>query len=175
MPRIFLCLSSGQLLVLVGTGVLGLIPGAAAPDRHILLAVFTLLLSCLIQMIVFTYLTVSRKMLAQAVHRGRLGLGPVVAAKRLSGSMIRLVGLLTGAIVVVTATGAHHWRTGQGGGIHFAAAAVIMLAHVYVFYREFGLVCENTALVEQTLHAYRRSTALPRLRPGAPTAAPRAE
>jgi len=45
---------------------------ASARDRHILLAVFSLLLSCFIQVLVFTYLTITGKVIAQAVHLARL-------------------------------------------------------------------------------------------------------
>lgn len=154
MPRLFSCLVIGHLIVLVGVLALGLYAAEVTAARHVALAVFSLLLSCFIQVLTFTYLTVTGKMIAQAVHLGRLGPEPIDEVKRLKRSMARQLALLFATIVVVTATGANLWR-GEGGSLwHLAAAAVVFTAHAIAYYREFSLVCANTRLVERTLAAY---------------------
>ncbi len=161
MLRTFACLAIGQVIVLLGAAAVGLVwPGDMA-NRHILLAVFALLLSCLIQVVVFTYLTVTGKVIIQAVHLGSLSAEPIEEARRLKRSVTRLIGLIVSAIVWVTGTGAQFWRTGNSagfldGGLHALAAALAVAVHLYVFYRDFTLIAENVAVLECTLGAYSR-------------------
>lgn len=156
MPRIFACLCIGNLIVLVGTCALAFVPLDTPPDRHVLLAVFTLLVSCLTQVIVFTYFTVTGKLIRQAVHLGALDPRPFHDAQRLKRSVARQLAVLVGAIVLVTATGAVQWQAGDFFLFHFMAATFVLLAYVFVSYREYLLVVENAALLERTLLAYRR-------------------
>ncbi len=165
MPRIFACLCIGNLIVLIGTAALAFVPLDAAPDRHVLLAVFALLLSCLTQVIVFTYLTVTGKLIRQAVHLGGLDPQPLHDAQRLKLSVARHLAALVGAIVLVTATGAAHWQAGNFFLLHFIAGALVLLVYMSVSYREYGLVVENAALLARTLLAYR-----PRKDPNVPQA-----
>lgn len=154
MPYIFLSLACGQLIVLLATGALGMVAAETAADRHVLLAVFALLLSCLIQVIVLTYLTVTGKMIAQAVHLAKLDLHPIRTSRHLKRSTTRLLGCVIATVVLVTATGAYHLRTGSDGTVHFAVAGVLLLVHVFALYKEYGLILENRALVERTLELY---------------------
>lgn len=154
MPRLFSCLATGHLIVMVGVLALGMYAAEVAASRHVALAVFALLLSCFIQVLTFTYLTVTGKMIAQAVHLGGLGPEPIEEVKRLKRAMARQLALLFTTIVVVTATGANLWRVEGGGRWHLAAAAVVFVAHTFAYYREFALVCANSRLVARTLAAY---------------------
>ncbi len=156
MRRIYGCLSAGNLLVLVGTAVLGLLAIGGTADRHILLALFALLLSCLIQVIVFTYFTVTGKMIGQAVHLGGLEPAPIGEVRRLKRSATHLLAVLVAAIVVVTATGAEFRHTGAGSALHLGSACLLVLVHVFVFYRQYALIVENGAVLERTLLAYRK-------------------
>ena len=154
--------------MLLGAAALGLVwPGDMA-NRHILLAVFALLLSCLIQVVVLTYLTVTGKVIIQAVHLGSLSAAPIEEAKRLKRSVTRLLGLLVTVIVLVTGTGARYWRTGNSegfldGGLHAVAAGLAVAVHFYVFYRDLTLIAQNVAVVERTLAAYSRRPSVRRL------------
>ncbi len=154
MPYIFLSLACGQLIVLLATGALGMVAAETAADRHVLLAVFSLLLSCLIQVIMFTYLTVTGKMVAQAVHLAKLDLHPIRTSQHLKRSATRLLGCVIATVVLVTATGAYHLRSGAGGTVHFAVAGLLLLVHLFALYKEYGLILENRALVERTLELY---------------------
>ena len=156
MPRIFGCLAIGNLIVLAGTAALGILPIFATPDRHITLALFALLLSCLIQVIILTYFTVTGKMIGQAANLGNLDPAPIAEARRLKRSATHLLGVLVATIVVVTTTGAQFRQTGAGSALHFGAACLLMLVQVFVFYRQYGLIVENGAILDRTLLAYRK-------------------
>ncbi len=162
MPRIFACLCIGNLIVLVGTGAIALAPLAPTPDLHVLLAVFTLLLSCLIQVIVLTYFTVTGKMIRQATHFGRLDLQALQRAQRLKRSVARHLAVLVAVILLATASGADHWYSDRQVPLHFMAVSLLLLTHLFVYFRQYALVVENAALVAHTLLAYRkRKTSAP--------------
>jgi len=72
MPHVFASLAVANLALFALSAAFALSSAASARDRHILLAVFSLLLSCFIQVLVFTYLTITGKVIAQAVHLARL-------------------------------------------------------------------------------------------------------
>ena len=156
MPRIFAGLAVSQLLVTLGAGGLGLAGFEAGPDRHILLAVLAILLSCFIQVLAFTYLTVTGKMIAQAVHLGDMPLDLVMTAKRFKRSFTHQLGLLLAAWVVSAATGGHLWRVSGSAFYHSGAAVLFVAAHLYVYYRQFDLILRNVVLVDRTLADYRR-------------------
>lgn len=163
MPRIFAALAFGELIVLLGVVGLGSAALEAGPSRHVLLALFALLLSCLIQVIAFTYLTVTGKMIAQAVHLGDLGMDAIDDVKRIKRTFARLLVLVVGAVLFATITGARHWRSEGGAWPHLIAALVVLAVHVGAYYRQYGLVVENAALGERTLARYaeRRSRVEP--------------
>lgn len=156
MPRVFACLVIGQCIVLVGTGTVGLLKLDPQADRHILLAVFSLLLACFIQVVGFTYLTVTGKTMVQAVHFGRLEPEPLLEAKRIKRSFARLLAMLMGAIVLATASGANLWRLGGGLALHWGGAFGVISLHLFVFMRQYGLIVRNAGLVDRTLDAYSR-------------------
>lgn len=166
MPRIFVAFVTGHLLVLMGVAGLGLLDPAPDPTRHITLAVFALLLSSLLQVMVFMYLTVTGKVIVQAVHLGGLELAPVYEAKRLKARFIRILAAVVGALVLVTATGAYQWREGVSSYVHFSAASLLLLVHFLAAYLEFGLICDNQALMNRVLTSYTpRSANVPAANP----------
>lgn len=154
MPRIFVAFVTGHLLVLMGVAGLGLLDPAPAPTRHVTLAVFALLLSCLLHVMVFMYLTVTGKVIVQAVHLGGLDLAPVYEAKRLKARFIRILAAVVAALVLVTATGAYQWREGVSSYVHFSAASGFFLVHFLAAYLEFDLICRNKALLNRVLRTY---------------------
>ncbi len=126
------------------------------PDRHILFGVSSLLLSCLTQVLVFTYLTVTGKVIAQAVHLGRLDMGPLTDLNRRKRTVTRLLGLLLVTVVLLTGTGAVNWRDGTWATIHFASALLALGIHVLVLLREYFLVAENAEALHRTISEYTR-------------------
>lgn len=154
MPRVFACLAVSELFVLLGVAVLGLMGEPRHTDRHIVLAVFALLLSCLIQVIVFTYLTVTGKMMAQAVHLAHFSLEPLSEAKRYKRAATWSMAALLATIVAVTITGAQAWRIGKSGFWHLGAAIATIVAHALVYYRQHALVRHNAELLDRLLQRY---------------------
>lgn len=154
MPRTFACLAVANLLVLVGTAALGLAHLDPSGDRHVVLAVFTLLICCLVQVVTFTYFVVTGKMLAQALHLGGLDLAPLAEAKRLKRNAMRWLAAVVTGIILVTATGAAHWRDQGYSTWHFGAGCVVILVHASALYAQFLLVARNAALVGKVLREY---------------------
>jgi len=161
MPRIVVCLAIANLILLLMTAAMGL--GASRPslDRHVLLAVVTLMVSCGIQVVVFTYFTITGKMIGQAVHLGGLDTAPLAAVESSKKSASRLVGLVMVGVVFATATGAAQWRADARGTMHFAAAGLLVLVHALAFYREYDLVWANARLMDDVLRQYRARRTTP--------------
>jgi hypothetical protein len=154
MTRVFAGLASAHVILSLVTAVLGLFPGSVGQGRHILLGTITVLLSCLIQVTVFTYLTVTFKYASQVAHIGRLSLGFLPFARSLKRSATRMLGLVFALNLLVTASGAAHWRDGQYAWLHISAAGVAFLGHMMAYYREFDLVYRNARMVSEVLRAY---------------------
>lgn len=154
MPRTFACLALANLLVLVGTAAVGIARLDPGGERHVALAVFTLLVSCLIQVVTFTYFVVTGKMLAQALHLGGMDLAPLDEAKRLKRNAMRWLAAVVVGIILVTATGATHWRERGLSTWHFGVAGVMLLVHASALFGQFQLVARNAALVERVLREY---------------------
>lgn len=154
MSRIFPCLCVAEIAVLVVTGAVGFLRLDPGADRHVLLAVFALLLSCLIQVAAFTYLTVVQKMTAQAVHLGHLGSEPVHALKRLKGALTRWLGVVVLGVVLLAATGGYHWGAQRLGTLHFAAALIGVGLHVVTYARQYVLLREGGRIAETVLARY---------------------
>lgn len=154
MPRIFAAFVTGHLLVLMGVAGLGLLDPSPDPTRHIALALFALLLSCLLQVTVFMYLAVTGKIIVQAVHLGDGNLEPVYEAKRLKARFMRMLAAVVGAILFITATGAYQWREGVSSYVHLVAASVFLLVHFVTAYLEFALIGRNAALMNRVLGSY---------------------
>ena len=94
MPRVFLSLCAANLICFIGAATAGIFISHFGQDRHILLAVFGLLLSCAIQVLAFTYFTVSGKVIVQAVHLGGLEPHPLMRVKAFKRSMTHWLGLV---------------------------------------------------------------------------------
>ncbi len=154
MPRIFACLGFSNLMVLAAAGAIGILKPGRSADYHVVLAVFALLLSCLIQVLVFTYFTVSGKVIGQAIQLAKLDAQPLSALVERKKVITRLLAATIVSIVLATATGAAHWRSGVWISLHWIAALIALSVHVVVLFREYELVAENHQDMEQTLSGY---------------------
>ena len=105
MPRVFACLAIANLLLLMASGAVGIFAARWGVDRHVLLSVLTLLFSCFVQVVAFTYLTVTGKMIGQAVHLAGLDASILQTAKSYKRAVTRCLAGVFGAVVFVTATG----------------------------------------------------------------------
>jgi len=160
MARIFASFAIADLVLLVLTALLGLLAPEGRPDRHVLMAVIALLVSCLTQVLAFTYLTVSGKVLAQAVHFGALPDASLQQTKRLKQAFARCLGLLVVSLVPVIATGASAWRGGRVE-FHWLAVTITFALHGVALVRQYRLIATNEVVVGGVLQEYeqiRRAT-----------------
>jgi len=157
MTRIFAALAIANIILMLVTAVLG---WSAADDhntdRHVLLAVLTLPLSCFVQVVVFTYFTVTGKLVGQAVHLGGLPVAAMDQVKTLKRGVTRRLAAAIVVIVCVTATGALRWSTGAWSWLHHGLAWLLLVVLIVVLYQQLLLVMRNVALVDRTLKEYRR-------------------
>lgn len=154
MQRVFACLVLCDLLLLIGAAVAGLTQPGGSPDRHILLAVFSLIVTCFLQVAAFTYFTVTGKMIAQMVHLGRLDMRYIEQVKLFKGKMTRLLALLVIGLVPVAATGGALWRSGVGSFWHVVSGGLLLTLFVVVTYRQFDLIGRNADILDKVLQAY---------------------
>jgi hypothetical protein len=155
MPAVYGALVIGDLILLLAAAGWGMFTRGGPADRHVLLAVLGLLLCCLIQVVAFTYLTVTGKWIAQAVHLGRLGDEPIREAQGYKRSATRQVGVMITAMLPVVVTGAIHWREQDPSEWHLLAAAAVLVAYGMVSMKQYDVVVRNGSLVERTMKAYR--------------------
>jgi cell division protein FtsL len=154
MPRVFLSLCAANLICFIGAAFSGVLVARFGQDRHILLAVFGLILSCAIQVLAFTYFTVSGKVIAQAVHLGRLDAGLVTRVKELKRSLTHLLAAVVASAVLLVATGGNAWRVGGSHWDHYAAAGLALVVHVLAWMRQYALITEHSRLFAETLSQY---------------------
>lgn len=154
MPRIFISLSVSSMLLLIVTAFIGIFGWGSSSDTHVLLSVITLILSCLIQTLVFTYFTVTCKMSIQAIHIAGMEPFPIEKMKKLKLSMMWLILILFGSILFSVISGALQIRASETGYTHLMAAGIILTLHTFVYIREYSLIDTNSRIVEQVLHGY---------------------
>ena len=154
MLRVFAFLAVGQFVAFTITAVVAVVDGHESPDRHVTLGVFSLLLSCFTQVIIFTYLTVTEKIITQAVHLGHLEFTPLADMKRMKRTVTRLLAVAVASIVGVTISGALKWRSVEPSMIHLIAVGVVVTVHCVVFYCEYGLIVRSGAVLERTMRTY---------------------
>ncbi len=150
MPRIVVCMAFAILLVLFATAALGV---WAPVERHVVLAVFSLVVSSLSQVAVFTYFTITGKLIAQALHLGGLDMEPLKDVRSMKRSATRMLALIVATVVFATASGASRWRL-PSTGVHALAALLLILVHAIVYFREYNLVWRNARLVDRVLKQY---------------------
>lgn len=158
MPRVYAALATANILLVAATTMLGLVSPAIANSYHVALAVFTLILTCLVQVLGFTYLTVTLKLMGQAVHLGKLPLDHLLAAKALKRRMTHCLAAAIATVLISTATGADSWRAGAGGWLHLALGLIFPLWLPYLLYVEFTLIARNAALVAAVMRQYTSRT-----------------
>jgi uncharacterized membrane protein YjgN (DUF898 family) len=124
------------------------------------LGIIVLLLTCLTQVIAFSYLTVSGKMIAQAVHLSGLSREVLREHKRLKQLLTRYLALTLVSILVVTAGGAVRWRAveREPDWLHPTVAVLALLLQCLVSFRQFDLISRNSRLLAGTLGSRNRST-----------------
>lgn len=158
MLKAFLGLALANVLLLLATAALGLAAESLGVTRHVALAIFTLLLSVLVQVLTFTYFTVTGKMIGQAVHIGGLSSQYLQTVKKLKKRVTRCLGVSVVSLILVTGSGADLWSGGDAAsgvlGPHvlwgFAATAVLVLALFF----EFGLIAENSGFFDGVMREY---------------------
>ncbi len=154
MTRTFTYLAIGNFLVLLATGATGLLHEVVSAQRHIVLAVFTLLVSCLVQVLVMTYFSVTGRVVSQAVHLASLDPAPLKTIARCKRTVTHRIFLLLGAVVLVTAAGAARWRSGEPSVLHLVSAGAVLLVHWIVLSGQYGAIVIAQEVSERTLAAY---------------------
>lgn len=149
-----MALAVSELILLIGTGVLGWMGEQGFRDRHILLAVLGTVLSCLIQAVVFTYFTATGKMMGQAIHLGRLSDDEFREIRTIKQCAARSVALVLVALLASAATGARVWRNGDWRTVHLVFAATVVIAHSIAYSRQLLLIHRNAQLVGRVMNAY---------------------
>jgi hypothetical protein len=157
MPRVFACLAIANVLLLLASGTVGIFAPRWGADRHVLLSVLSLLFSSFVQIVAFTYLTVTGKMVGQAVHLARLDVAILSNAKTYKRGVTRGLAIVFGAVIFVTATGAAGWRMGSATMWHQVSAGLVLVVHAVVFWKQYEIIFLNSRLVEKTLAEHEKA------------------
>lgn len=139
---------------MLGAAVVGLVMPGVGSDRHVALGVFALLLGCLIQVVVFMYFAVTGKMLSQAVHLGKFDLQTLHAVNWTKRRSLRWLGLAVVVILLVAVTGAIRWRVGQPTQTHLVVVAFVVVAYLFIYYRQFLLIVQHSKDFEHIMNRF---------------------
>jgi len=154
MPRIFACLALCNLLLLGGTAAAGFLRVGGSPDRHILLAVTSLIATCFLQVLTFTYFTVSGKMIGQMVHLARLPTAYLDDVQRHKRSVTRHLAVCISGVVLSAGTGGALWRAGADSIWHLGSGATLLLAFLFAVCQEFNAIALNARLLNTVVRGY---------------------
>ncbi len=154
MSRVFSGLAIGNVLVVVAAGAFGWFKPDVQPDRHVLLAVFGLLISAFVQVLTFTYFTVTGKIVLQSVHLAGHDPSAAGEVERIKRSMSYHLLVLVLGVVVMTVSGAIHWRTGGAAMIHMFSAAGFIPLLCAVLVGEYTLIARNRNVLDGATRAY---------------------
>jgi len=155
MSRVFPALVFSDILLLCAAAALGfLVDGDKLYPQHFGLAIFTIVLTILIHVVVFTYFSVTGRMMSQAVFIGKLDRTPLDRIKLHKWQAGRRVGMAVLSIVVVSAFGALSAREGSGHNWHLVAAFLVVAVNTWAFYGEYDLVVRQSELMTQVLSDY---------------------
>ncbi len=168
MARVFAWVAVSEALLLCGAVALGLLAyDDVTRIQHVALAVFALLWVCLIHAGVFTYFTVTGKLIRQALALGASG-WPVAGArgsdrpttmtrvKAFKKRVTQLLGLSFATVVATVATGGWSLGSDTPGRWHFVAATPMVAVHLWVFFAYFNLITANARLLDETMEEYHR-------------------
>lgn len=167
MQRSFAILALTDVVLLIGTAVLGMY-GAHAPSdeaawtqaylRHFAAAVVAMLFTCFVHVLAFTYFVVFSRMAGDAVAVAggmRETFDAIVGLKRRA---IRWLVLGFGAMLLTGITGVITSRTPFANGVpfHLAAAWLAVAANAMALFGEYGLIRQNAAITERLFAALPR-------------------
>ncbi len=141
-------------LILTGTAAVGLWATPATVELHILLAVFTLVVTCGIEAVYFTYFVVTGKLLTQAVSLGNMDAAPRERSAMFKRSAARWLAIALASIVAITITGALHWADLVDAAVHWLVVIGGLGVLLSAFYRQFDLVARNEQLLNETMSRY---------------------
>lgn len=141
-------------LILLGTAGVGLWASTSTVELHILLAVFTLVVTCGIEAVYFTYFVVTGKLIVQAVSLGGMDTGPLERSGALKRSAARWLAITFAAMLTMTATGAIHWAKTIHVAWHWLAVGAGLVGLLVAFYRQYDLLVQSELLLHETMTRY---------------------
>ncbi|MGB0716566.1 MAG: hypothetical protein ACPGXK_11840 [Phycisphaerae bacterium] len=156
MSKIYLVLAGTNLGFIILSATLGLLSKEEYQvELHVLIAVFTALTSCLVQIVAFMYFSITGKLISQAVLIGKLSHDPIHQSKVYRRTATRWVGILITSLIPVVATGANRWGGGADNSVHLLLVCIMLAVHILVFTKQFPLIGMNHKLMEATMKDYR--------------------
>lgn len=157
MTRIFGGLALGQTLLILATATLGLSAAESTRLRsHVALAIFTSLAICAAHAAVFTYFTVTGKLIHQSIALGGFSKKPLRIVRRMKKGISSLVGLGVLTILCTVATGARALAWAGLGDLHLLVASGAAACNIWIYFLQFRLIRHNERLVNHCLRRYEK-------------------
>lgn len=157
MPRIFGWIAVTEALLFLTTGAFGLLWRTAEGQRaHVGLSLFTVLLAAFMHALVFTYFSVTGKLIHQATALGKLDTAAFERVRDMKRRNARLVLAAMLSIVVAVGTGAWRLSGVEGPRWHLAGGALALLINLYTFLRQYDIIVQGDGLLRAVMEAYQR-------------------
>ncbi len=155
MIRVFPGLVIAVGLLFSANGVLGfLVEGKNLYAQHFILGFFTVVMTVLIHVVVFTYFAAGGRMISQAVFIGHLDRQPLDRVRYHKGRVIRCIGCSFLSLVALVIFGALLEKDPSWQWWHVAAAVVAITTNAVSFYVQYDHIAQNTRITEMVLEQY---------------------
>lgn len=155
MGRFLASLVLADAVLLVATGVLGfLVQDERFYPEHFILALFSLILTLLIHALVFTYFSVTGRMISQAVFIGHLDRTPLQRVRSHKRRVLCWVAIGFLSTVPVVAFGALAAREHAWHLWHLLTAGLALILNLLAFYIEYDCVARQSILMRDVLERY---------------------
>jgi len=157
MKSVFCALVFCVLLLMAATGTVGFWveqPRHTFFRLHFAMGLVTVLLTCLTQVITFTYFVVSGKLIMRAAVAHSVDAGVVPEAQRLKARTLHVAAPAIGAVILLAALGGYADGDPSAATLHLAAFLLAVPVNGVAFAVQYVLIGRNGRLLQAALDQY---------------------
>lgn len=155
MTRVFPGLVIAVGILFVANGVLGFcVNETHLYPQHFILGFFTVVMSVLVHVVVFTYFAAGGKMVSQAVLIGHLDQEPLSRIRHHKRRVTRCIGCSFLSLIALVIFGALFEKDPSWQWWHVGAVVVAILTNAVSFYVQYDHIAQNARTTEAVFRQY---------------------
>ncbi len=162
MVQVFPALVIADGLLFLGAICLGLfVRGEQFYPQHFILGLFTIIVTVLIHVVVFTYFAAGGKMISQAVFIGHLDQEPLHRVRRHKAKVTRCIGMSFLSLVSIVVFGALVEKDPSWQWWHIAAVLIAITTNAVSFYVQYNHIVQNAQTTAKVFEQYNAAKGKP--------------